>query len=183
MQVPAGETAAAVSVVFTIARIWHTLAYLKGVQPWRTVFYAVGILCLLGLCAAVMMSVKRSCQGKGLSPGQPRRRSSKGAEQSTNTGQNPQPGAGRAVLMHGCRRRCLPACHQGASRTASQHTKNHFISKRCRSFATFPARRRAFGTFIAMDSIAFSTQQRLIESEADDRHRTRLPQQGRTQNM
>jgi uncharacterized MAPEG superfamily protein len=34
---------------FTIARIFHTLMYLLGLQPWRTITYAVGILCLLGM--------------------------------------------------------------------------------------------------------------------------------------
>ncbi|MFK0733695.1 MAG: MAPEG family protein [Gloeotrichia echinulata HAB0833] len=32
--------------IFTIARILHTLAYLLGLQPWRTVAYGVGILCM-----------------------------------------------------------------------------------------------------------------------------------------
>lgn len=56
LNAPACVTAA-LSVVFTLARVLHTLAYLKGVQPWRTVFYAVGILCLSGLCALIMMTV------------------------------------------------------------------------------------------------------------------------------
>lgn len=34
---------------FTIARILHTLMYLLSLQPWRTVAYAVGIFCLLGM--------------------------------------------------------------------------------------------------------------------------------------
>ena len=34
---------------FTIARILHTLMYLLGLQAWRTITYAVGILCLLGM--------------------------------------------------------------------------------------------------------------------------------------
>jgi glutathione S-transferase len=34
---------------FTIARILHTLMYLLCLQPWRTITYAVGILCLLGM--------------------------------------------------------------------------------------------------------------------------------------
>ncbi|MBD2533628.1 MAPEG family protein [Nostoc flagelliforme FACHB-838] len=34
---------------FTIARILHTLMYLLGLQPWRTIAYAVGIFCLLGM--------------------------------------------------------------------------------------------------------------------------------------
>lgn len=41
------------STLFTFARVLHTVAYLAGVQPWRTVFYGVGILCLLGLSAIV----------------------------------------------------------------------------------------------------------------------------------
>lgn len=48
------------SVVFTFARVLHTLAYLKGVQPWRTVFYGVGILCLLGLCASIIVKMVMS---------------------------------------------------------------------------------------------------------------------------
>ncbi|KFE50565.1 MAPEG family protein [Pseudomonas syringae] len=47
------------SVVFTVARVLHTLAYLKGVQPWRTVFYGIGILCLLGFCATIAINVVR----------------------------------------------------------------------------------------------------------------------------
>ncbi|MGM3304567.1 MAPEG family protein [Anabaena sp. WFMT] len=34
---------------FTIARILHTLMYLFGFQPWRSIMYAVGIICLLGM--------------------------------------------------------------------------------------------------------------------------------------
>ncbi len=32
--------------LFTIARILHTLTYLLGLQPWRTIVFAVGMLCL-----------------------------------------------------------------------------------------------------------------------------------------
>ncbi len=35
--------------IFTIARFFHTLTYLLGLQPWRTIAYAVGILCLMGM--------------------------------------------------------------------------------------------------------------------------------------
>lgn len=45
------------SVLFTLARVLHTLAYLKGVQPWRTVCYGVGIVCLLGFCATITINV------------------------------------------------------------------------------------------------------------------------------
>jgi len=51
------STTVLLSVVFTVARVLHTQAYLKGVQPWRTVFYGVGILCLLGFCVMITINV------------------------------------------------------------------------------------------------------------------------------
>ncbi|WP_409262989.1 MAPEG family protein [Pseudomonas putida] len=41
------------SVVFTVARVLHTLAYLRRLQPWRTLFYGIGIICLLGFCLLI----------------------------------------------------------------------------------------------------------------------------------
>ncbi|MDD2004810.1 MAPEG family protein [Pseudomonas putida] len=41
------------SVVFTVARVLHTLAYLRGLQPWRTLFYGIGVICLLGFCLVI----------------------------------------------------------------------------------------------------------------------------------
>jgi microsomal prostaglandin-E synthase 1 len=38
-------------VGFTAARVLHTIAYLKGLQPWRTVMYAIGSLALVGMIA------------------------------------------------------------------------------------------------------------------------------------
>lgn len=38
---------------FTVARVAHTVMYLGGRQPWRTVAYGVGMVCLLGLAAMV----------------------------------------------------------------------------------------------------------------------------------
>lgn len=43
------EAATRLFCTFTIARVLHTLTYLLGWQPWRTITYAVGILCLLGM--------------------------------------------------------------------------------------------------------------------------------------
>ncbi|MNO62750.1 MAPEG family protein [compost metagenome] len=43
--------------VFTVARCVHTLAYLAGWQPWRTLAYGVGVLCLWVLGAMVMGQV------------------------------------------------------------------------------------------------------------------------------
>jgi len=41
------------SVVFTVARVLHTLAYLRGLQPWRTLFYGIGVICLMGFCLLI----------------------------------------------------------------------------------------------------------------------------------
>ncbi|MDD0975006.1 MAPEG family protein [Pseudomonas fontis] len=38
---------------FTAARVMHTLLYLGARQPWRTLAYAVGVCCLLGLAGLV----------------------------------------------------------------------------------------------------------------------------------
>ncbi len=56
LNAPAPVTAS-LSIVFTVARVLHTLAYLKGIQPWRTVCYGVGIFCLLGLSASLMKTL------------------------------------------------------------------------------------------------------------------------------
>ncbi|NBB04513.1 MAPEG family protein [Pseudomonas monteilii] len=44
-------------VVFTLARVLHTGAYLAALQPWRTLFYGIGVLCLLGFCVLILMRV------------------------------------------------------------------------------------------------------------------------------
>lgn len=38
---------------FTVARVMHTVMYLSGRQPWRTVAYGVGLICLLGLAGGI----------------------------------------------------------------------------------------------------------------------------------
>lgn len=39
--------------LFTVARVIHTLMYLGGRQPWRTLAYGIGLGCLLGLAAMI----------------------------------------------------------------------------------------------------------------------------------
>ncbi|MFQ6572109.1 MAPEG family protein [Pseudomonas sp. UM16] len=56
---PPGQFTAGLMVVFTVARLVHTLAYLARWQPWRTIAYAVGIICLLGLASIVAMGAVR----------------------------------------------------------------------------------------------------------------------------
>jgi glutathione S-transferase len=40
--------------LFTVARVLHTLTYLARWQPWRTIAYAVGIGCLVGLAGMIV---------------------------------------------------------------------------------------------------------------------------------
>ncbi|WP_207766115.1 MAPEG family protein [Solimonas fluminis] len=40
--------------VFVAARVAHTLCYLAGLQPWRTLSYAVGIGATLGMGAMIL---------------------------------------------------------------------------------------------------------------------------------
>lgn len=34
---------------FTVARVLHAIVYLKEMQPWRTAFFAIGILSMVGM--------------------------------------------------------------------------------------------------------------------------------------
>ncbi|MNH31669.1 MAPEG family protein [compost metagenome] len=56
---PPGQLSAGLMVVFTAARLVHTVAYLARWQPWRTIAYVVGIICLLGLAGIVVMGAVR----------------------------------------------------------------------------------------------------------------------------
>lgn len=49
--------AAAYFAVFTAARIAHTVVYLAGLQPWRTVTYLAGLAATLGMLAQVAAKV------------------------------------------------------------------------------------------------------------------------------
>lgn len=44
-------------ITFTVARVLHAIAYLNGVQPWRTIFFGIGLLSLLGLMVMSVMAV------------------------------------------------------------------------------------------------------------------------------
>lgn len=41
-------------LVFTAARYLHSLFYLCGIQPWRTVAYAVGVVCMLSMSVQIL---------------------------------------------------------------------------------------------------------------------------------
>ena len=42
---------------FTIARILHTIAYTRKLQPWRAIFYGIGTLALLGMIVHIILMV------------------------------------------------------------------------------------------------------------------------------
>ncbi len=56
-----GATVAAVLfTVFTVARLLHTVAYLKAWQPWRTAFFLTGALCIFALMIGIVWLVLRA---------------------------------------------------------------------------------------------------------------------------
>ena len=50
-----GVTVAAVLFgLFTMARLLHTIAYLRALQPWRTIFFMIGATCLFVLLMGIV---------------------------------------------------------------------------------------------------------------------------------
>ncbi|MGA8640414.1 MAPEG family protein [Candidatus Binatus sp.] len=43
--------------IFVIARILHTIAYLNGMQPWRTIFFTVGMFVCVTLSIQILGAV------------------------------------------------------------------------------------------------------------------------------
>jgi len=43
--------------VFTLARVAHTFAYVNHMQPWRAIFYATGVLCMLGMITHIFIAL------------------------------------------------------------------------------------------------------------------------------
>jgi uncharacterized MAPEG superfamily protein len=43
--------------IFVIARILHTIAYLRGLQPARTIFYALGVFASVALAIPILTAV------------------------------------------------------------------------------------------------------------------------------
>jgi glutathione S-transferase len=43
--------------IFIIARILHTIAYLNGMQPWRTIFFTVGMFVCVTLSIQILTKV------------------------------------------------------------------------------------------------------------------------------
>ena len=43
--------------IFMIARILHTIAFLNGLQPWRTIFFTVGMIVCVTLSIQILTTV------------------------------------------------------------------------------------------------------------------------------
>ena len=41
---------------FTIARIAHTIAYMRNLQPWRAIFYGIGTIALLAMIVHIILT-------------------------------------------------------------------------------------------------------------------------------
>ena len=51
----ASATGAAIYLwTYTVSRILHMIAYVNHLQPWRAIFYFVGLLCLVGMSVQVL---------------------------------------------------------------------------------------------------------------------------------
>lgn len=46
-----------VFIIFTFSRVLHTFTYLASMQPWRTISYIVGILCLFVMAIKITETV------------------------------------------------------------------------------------------------------------------------------
>jgi uncharacterized MAPEG superfamily protein len=44
-------------VVFTVARVLHSVVYLNELQPWRTMLYAISAFALLGMVVLIVLAV------------------------------------------------------------------------------------------------------------------------------
>ncbi|TJY59867.1 MAPEG family protein [Sinimarinibacterium sp. CAU 1509] len=50
------ETAPWLFGIFTLGRVAHSICYLLGLQPWRTLSYMVGIGALIGICVVLVQT-------------------------------------------------------------------------------------------------------------------------------
>ena len=42
---------------FTAARVMHSIVYIRAMQPWRTMMYAIGSLSLVGMVVMILLKV------------------------------------------------------------------------------------------------------------------------------
>ena len=50
--------------IFTVARILHSIAYLAEKQPWRTIFFALGMLATLALMGDILWMMVQGPAGR-----------------------------------------------------------------------------------------------------------------------
>ena len=43
-------------ITFTVARVLHTVCYLAQLQPWRTIMFGIGSLCMLGMMVQILIA-------------------------------------------------------------------------------------------------------------------------------
>ncbi|HEY9843464.1 MAG: MAPEG family protein [Candidatus Sericytochromatia bacterium] len=56
----AGDGAAMVYFpLFTLARIGHSIFYVRGLQPWRSISYGVGLLCTVVMSGQIVFAALR----------------------------------------------------------------------------------------------------------------------------
>jgi uncharacterized MAPEG superfamily protein len=53
------EVAVPIFTIFVAARIVHSIAYLKAMQPWRTIAFGVSLLAITALVAALLHALLR----------------------------------------------------------------------------------------------------------------------------
>jgi len=53
----APKSAAPLFLTFTLARTVHSLMYLLGLQPWRTLAYLVGLACTVQMCVDIVAAL------------------------------------------------------------------------------------------------------------------------------
>lgn len=44
-------------IAFTAARVGHSIAYLRSMQPWRSITFGVGQLCVLALVVMILLRI------------------------------------------------------------------------------------------------------------------------------
>jgi uncharacterized MAPEG superfamily protein len=54
-----GKAAIAIPIfaVFVVARLVHSIVYLKAMQPWRSIAFAVSLLAIVGLMSAIVQNL------------------------------------------------------------------------------------------------------------------------------
>jgi microsomal prostaglandin-E synthase 1 len=51
--------ATACFITFTVCRILHSIVYIKAIQPWRTIFFAIASLSLVAQIVLIMITLFR----------------------------------------------------------------------------------------------------------------------------